>query len=384
MLIAVVLFLIVLFALTRYLVRLHRHRELTLAQTWFARGNRAMETGYPAIAAEDYRTALSYDRENDQYRLRLAEALLAERHYPEASSHLLNLWEEDPADGEVNLNLARLYAKQGKRNESVRYYRNAINGAWNGNARERRIAARFELVHYLLQEHDTQQAAVELIALTADPPEQEGRKLEVAQLLLEIREYARARGMFEAMLRSDPTNSRAWLGSGEASLAMGDYQAAERELATAVEHDPGLTDAKEQLEVVREVMHIAPSLRGLSLEQRAQRVALAFDAALDRLTGCASRKGYRLSAPSAGSHAAPAAVDGLKTAPANLLQLYATAFEMKSAASERALLKHPDSLELTMDFVFNVEEATQAICADLSLRDRALLVLAQHQRGMTQ
>lgn len=113
MLIAVVLLLIVLFALTKYLVRLHRQRELTLAQTWFARGNRAMETGYPAIAAEDYRTALSYDRENDQYRLRLAEALLAESHYPEASSHLLNLWEEDPADGEVNLNLARCMQSKG-------------------------------------------------------------------------------------------------------------------------------------------------------------------------------------------------------------------------------------------------------------------------------
>jgi len=391
-LIAVVLSLIVLFALTQYLVSLHRQRELTLAQTWFARGDRAMEKGYPAIAAEDYRTALSYDRENRQYRLRLAQALLAENHYPEASSHLLNLWEEDPADGEVNLTQARLYAKQGNRSESVRYYRNAVNGAWDGNAREQRSAARFELVQYLLKEHDKQQATAELIALTADPPEQEDRKLELAQLLLQMSEYPRAQDVYESVLSSDPTNSRAWLGDGEASFAMGDYREAERKLAAAVEHNPGLADAREELELVREVLRVAPGLRGLSLEQRAQRVALAFDAALDRLTSCASRRGYNLTSPGlsakpangAGLQATPAAADRLTAARVNLQQLHATALQMKSAASERALLRHPDSLEPTMDFVFRVENATQPLCPDLSVTDRALLVLAQHQSGMMQ
>ena len=90
-----------------------------------------------------------------QSRLRLAEALLAEDHYQEARSHLLSLWEEDPANGEVNLALARLNVKLGNKKAAVRYFRNAINGVWDSSPREQRIAPRFELVRYLMQQHDT-------------------------------------------------------------------------------------------------------------------------------------------------------------------------------------------------------------------------------------
>jgi hypothetical protein len=86
----------------------------------------------------------------------------------------------------------------------------------------------------------------------------------------------------------------------------------------------------------------------------------------------------------AGLQATPSAADRLTAARVNLQQLHATALQMKSAASERALLRHPDSLEPTMDFVFRVENATQPLCPDLSVTDRALLVLAQHQSGMMQ
>ena len=383
MLIVVVL-LIALFGFTQYLVSLHRQRELVLAERWFARGDRAMERGYPAIAAEDYRTALSYDRENNQYRLRLAQALLAENRYPEARSHLLNLWEENPADGEVNLTLARLYARQGQQQESVRYYRSAINGVWEGDPREQRISARFELVHYLLAEHDTRQAVVELVALEADPPEEEDRKLELAQSLMQIGEYPRAQGVYESVLTHDPANSRAWLGDGEASFAMGDYRAAERELASAAEHNPSMAEAKHQLDLVREILRIAPGLRGLSLEERARRVTLAFHAAFDRLSSCALRQGYSFSAPSlsaapASSNAGPARPQGLTVAPGNLQQLHAAALQMTRNVSKGALRTHPKMLEGAMDFVFQVENATQPLCPDLSVTDRALLVLAKHQ-----
>ena len=88
-LVVVILLLIAVFALTQLLVSRHRQTESTLAKSWFARGDRAMQTGYPEIAADDFRNSLSYDRDNRQSRLRLAEALLAQKHYEEAKSHLL-------------------------------------------------------------------------------------------------------------------------------------------------------------------------------------------------------------------------------------------------------------------------------------------------------
>ena len=203
------------------------------------------------------------------------------------------MWEENPANGEVNLALARLNARLGNETEAVRFYRNAINGVWSSNAREQRIATRFELARYLLQEHNAQQAAAELIALQADPPQGQEveRRLELGYLLLQIGEYARAQGVFESMLKDYGDNAQAWLGDGRVSFALGDYRAAERELAEAVEHDPSLSEAKQQLDFVREVLNIAPGLRGLSLAERTRRVARVYDAAFSRLTTCASRKG---------------------------------------------------------------------------------------------
>ena len=65
---------------TQYFVSLHRATENSLANRWYLRGGQAMQAGLPEVAANDYRTALSYDPENREYRLRLAEALLAGNH----------------------------------------------------------------------------------------------------------------------------------------------------------------------------------------------------------------------------------------------------------------------------------------------------------------
>src|SRR5579863_4601253 len=83
------------FALTQYVVRLHRTSESSLATRWFHRGEEAMLVSLPVLAANDYRTALSYDPENNHYRLRLAEALLAAGRLNEARAHLLSLWEDE-------------------------------------------------------------------------------------------------------------------------------------------------------------------------------------------------------------------------------------------------------------------------------------------------
>jgi predicted Zn-dependent protease len=133
------------FVFTQYFVNLHRQMESDLAVRWFTRGEQAMQAQLPAAAAEDYRNALSYDPDNRQYRLRLAQALLAANRWNEARAHLTSLWEEEPADGEVNLTLARLNAQRGDYSNTIRYYGNAINGVWNDDPRKRRIATRFEL-----------------------------------------------------------------------------------------------------------------------------------------------------------------------------------------------------------------------------------------------
>jgi tetratricopeptide (TPR) repeat protein len=388
-LIIVVLLIVAVFALTQYFVKLHRQTEADLAQRWFQRGVQAMQAHNPQGAADGFRTALTYDRDNPQYRLRLAEALLESNHLNEARAHLSSLWDEEPADGEVNLQLARLYAKRNGPTEAVRYYRNAINGVWNGTPVDQREAARFELIHYLIQRHDAAQARAELVALQADEPRDVPDQLRLAALFLELGELSRAVEVYKEILANDQANVPALTGLGEALLQIGDYPGAERALASAVDHNPNSAEARQQLELARQLLRVSPALRNLSFAERVRRVSAAYDTAWKRLTSCAAQ-GYNPPAaatrassqanstnPATGNAQAAGSLAVHSPMPADLEVLYTTGLQMADEASERSLQKNPDSLEPVMQYVFQVERATQPVCPSLSLSDQALLLLAQ-------
>jgi len=372
--------------LTQYFVKLHRVTEQGLAQRWFNRGEEAMQANLPRFAAEAFRTALNYDRENSEYRLRLAQALLAENRLAEARAHLLSLWEEEPADGEVNLTLARLEARRGHYNEALRYYNNAINGVWDDHPRKQRTAARFELARYLMELQKWPRAQAELLALLADAPSDPGDQLLLGQMLLMVNEPAHALQAYDALLAKNPDNAQAWMGEGQANLALGNYTEAERDSDKAVEHDPNLEGARQQLELTRELLRISPGLRGLSLSDRADRVATAFRAAFTRLSSCASERNIDLSGPTslppdiAAKGVTPGAEVTRPAASPNELQLlYTSGLEKQADATAIALRKNPDALEPIMQYVFEVERTTAPLCPNMDVTDRALLILAQHE-----
>jgi tetratricopeptide (TPR) repeat protein len=374
------------FAGTHYFVNLHRVTEFSLANRWFTRGDEAMQAHLYKVAADDYRTALNYDQEDSEYRLRLAQALLAEDRLPEARAHLISLWDEEPANGEINLTLARLEAKRGNFAEAVRYYNNAINGVWEENPRQKRTAARFELAQYLMQNHKPGEARAVLLAALADLPTDPADQLLLGQFLLQLNEPAHAIQAYNALLAKNPDNAQGWLGEAQAYLALGTFDEAERASAKAVELDPNLQPAKDELVLTRELLLLNPSMRGLSLAERAHRVATAFDATLTRLSTCAAEQNIDLAAPlgtaAAGNTPAktPAAPsEGTEPVPNELALLYTSGLEKQSGATERALLKNPDALEPTMQYVFAVERATAPICPNMTVTDRALLLLAQHE-----
>lgn len=369
------------FALTQYFVNVHRQTESALAARWFTRGEQAMQAHLPAAAADCYRTALSYDPENWQYRLHLAQALLADNRLAEARAHLSSLWEEEPADGEVNLTLAHLHVKRGDYAKAVRYYSNAINGVWNDEPRARRIATRFELANFLLQQHNLAQAQAELVAIQADGPADPADQLQLGNLLLQVNEAQRAIQAFDAALQREPDSAQAWLGKAQASLALADYEEAEHAITIAVDRDPKLNDARQQLDVVRELLRLDPALRGLSLADRSKRTAEAFELAMKRINSCATRQGITLTSQnsSASSGSSTAAVSANSPAADELQRLYTAGMQKQSSATEPALRKNPDALEPTMQFVFDVERATASICPATENSDRALLLLAQRE-----
>jgi tetratricopeptide (TPR) repeat protein len=388
LLVAVLIF--VGFAFTQYFVNLHRQTEAMLAKRWFDRGERSMQDNQPGIAADEFRTALSYDAENQDYRLRLAEALLAANRLPEARSHLLSLWEESPADGQVNLALARLFVHEGNAAEAVRYYDNAINGVWEEDPRRQRIATRLELIRYLIARHDMARARAETLALQADGPPDLASQLALGQLLLQVNEPEHASDAFDAVLKADPVNAQAWLGKGLSQMALAQYNEAEHAFERAAQRDPKSDEAREQLELAREVLRIDPALRGLSVAERSRRVAEAFDAALKRLMGCAAQQGFSLASQpgttaQSDNRSATAAPTPAKTAPpviaapSGLQLLYTSGLQKQASATEAALRKNPDAIEPTMQYVFEVERTTAPTCPAMDVIDQALLTLAQHE-----
>jgi tetratricopeptide (TPR) repeat protein len=373
--------------LTQYFVKLHRATELSLANRWFLRGNQAMQANLPVVAAQDYRTALSYDPENREYRLRVAQALLAANRLNEARAHLTSLWDLEPANGEVNLTLARLYAKRGDPANASRYYSNAINGVWEDETRKERVAARFELANYLMQQRKLTQAQSELMALLADEPPDPADQLRLGELLLQVNEPEHTIEIDNAMLAKDPGNAQAYLQKSQALISLNKLVEAEHALADAVEHDPTSADSRRQLDLMREVLRLDTSLRGLSRTERADRAVEAFHSAWQRLSSCATQHGVHLSNPGniepAGS---PTASDNVvspgasrPTPPDTLQLLYSRGLQKQAGVMQKALREDSDALESTVQYVFDVERATAPLCSQMGPTDQALLILAQHE-----
>ncbi|MFZ0704954.1 MAG: tetratricopeptide repeat protein [Candidatus Korobacteraceae bacterium] len=389
-----VLVILIGFGVTKIYVSYLRGLESSLAQRWFERGNEALLKGYPSVAADDYRNAIGYAEGNRQYRLGLAEALLKEGRLAEARANLLTLWSQEPANAELNLDLAQVYVEQNKPELAIRYYRAAIDGVWASDPLQRRLDARMELVHYLMQRGDKARASAELIEIQAESPDDPAVSLKIGNLLLSLGENARAAKSFDAVLKQNEKDVGGLVGAGQAALAMGDYPKAVRLLTRADEltgSKPNSPEADE-LALAREAFDIDPYLRNLTITQRANRVAAAFDLAMERLRSCSSEQNIALSpepaatAPKKSTTTLPSKQNGYvtsivpqATAPNSLQLLYDSGTQKAPSATAPALRNNPDAMSPTMDFVFEVMRATENTCPPRNLRERALQLIAQHE-----
>src|SRR5215470_14286003 len=76
------------FSATTFAAHAYHRKQEQFGASWYGRGENALKGKHPAEAVEDFRNALAYSRDNDLYRLRLAQALMADHRPQEARSHL--------------------------------------------------------------------------------------------------------------------------------------------------------------------------------------------------------------------------------------------------------------------------------------------------------
>ena len=345
------------FAITTAVTQSYRSEQRELAVAWFARGEEALAAGHPADAIAAFHNALTFSRENQLFRLRLAQALAAAGRPAEARAYLLTLWDVQPGNGEVNLALARLAAQEGNVANAQRYYRHAIEGAWSDTAEARRRVVRLELASFLVQHGRTAEARAELVALQGDLPPDTESQHRVAALLLAAGLPAQARAVYDGILQREPADARALTGAGRAAFEQADYTAAVGLLSRA-QHVQRDETASGLLEVAQLVLATDPYQRRLSLTARVARAQKALDAAEARLAECTEKQSNQS------------------------LQQLSAELEALDERSEPRVARTLESIDAAMDVAFRIEQGTAAVCGEPARPlDRALLLLAKQTRG---
>ena len=340
------------------------HRELQARGTqWFDTGNSAVASGKLANAVADFQVALSFSRDNFEYELRLAEALVALHRTEEALAYLDNLWQRQPENGSVNLQLARIYSKKKDVTKALRYYHNAIYAVWSSDADAQQLSVRLELIRFLLDQNAQNQAEAELISLGKNLPEDPSLRLNIADLYMKVPAYQRAFAEYKQVLKLDRHNTAALAGAGRAAFEMADYPGAQRYLASVVASKPNDTADQELLKIAKLIPKTDPYQIYSPAERR--RAALdAFNTAGQRLNTCLNQ------AANPGSSINP-----------NLQALYSQWTEMKTRLTERTLRQHPDWLDPAMDLVFSIERQTRESCGSPTGDDRVLLLMSKLHEG---
>ncbi len=353
--------LVLFFLFVAGLSRAYYVQRQALGSRWFNRGVADLNAKNFPAAVTDFRTALLYSRDDYQYQLNLAQALIGMKHTGEASAYLLNLWDREPEDGLVNVELARIAAQQRQTKEAVRHYHDAVYAAWPPDQESKRRDARFELIELLLKIGDRAQAQAELIALSENVGDDPAQQEHIGDLFLRAQDYDRALAAFRVSVKSDRHNEADLAGAGYAAFQLGQYPLAEHYLEAAVSYDPHDTQSAEQLKMTEMVLQMNPFRRQISAEQRSRVVMDAFATAGQRLKTCAVP---RSAAPRGGG------------SQVGLTDEYAA---MKSKITEARLRGNPELVDSAMDLVFRIERQTSILCGPPAGADMALLLVAKSQ-----
>jgi tetratricopeptide (TPR) repeat protein len=357
---------VLLFVLTGFIVKWYHGKETRLGWQWYTQGEKDLHRGNASAALFDFRNALFHQPGDPSYQLRLARALVASGRLDEAQNYLSRLWDSDPTNGPVNLELGLLDMKRGDVPHAITYFHSAIDGVWLGQTAPR-WQLREELCEYLIDHGHRDEALAELTALSAETPDNAALRTQVANLFAEIDDNAVALREYERSLRLNPKQPQAWLDAGKAAFNLGDYRTARSDLSRALAQNRGNPEADRLLALTDHVLQLDPFDRHVPISERCKRTVLAFQRALARLNTCAAEKGENLNAPN------------LQT---DLQGIYAEAMKMKPEVKIAAMRNNPDLIESDMNMVFRIERLTAAECGTpSSVMDQALLVIAENNGG---
>ena len=359
---------LVCFAGVTGLSRLYHAQQESLGNRWFSRGVVDLNGQRFDRAVVEFRSALVYSRDDYAYQLNLAEALMGLKRTGEAYAYLINLWDRQPEDGLVNLELARIAAQQGQTEQALRYYHNAVYATWSDDGsgstsdnlsrdqEVRRRDTRLELIEFLLKINAKTQAQSELIALAENVGDDGAQQAHIGDLFVRAQDYEHALAGYRVSLKSNRHNATALAGAGLAAFELGRYDVARPYLQGAAGANSDDTQSADRLKTVELVLRIDPFRAGVSAGQRDQAVLEDFAAAGERITSCSGSS-------------------------ASLPDLSESWVKMKPQITLAGLRRDPDLVNKAMAVVFGSERQTSASCGSPTGMDLALLLIARLHEG---
>lgn len=358
----------VIFLLTLLLFRSFRNHQQLLGARWKTRGEAALNAGRPKEAVEELRSALAYipDRSTE---IELATALAAAGKTQEATSYFNTLWESAPGDGTINLQLARLEARQGHEAAALLHYRSALDGTWQGNGYDRRREVRLEMTRYLLSRHKTDEARTQLLIAAGNAPDKPAIKMEIAGLLGQAGDLQNALGIYRTLAARRDAPIAAVEAAGRTAFHLGMYRVASQYLGRilAASQAGELPDQekmsdRDMLDTAIHVQLLYPSLT-LAPRARSQRILAMRSTAQQRLTDCAS------------SNAA---------APPQLAALLGRWSQVPPKLTASKLEQQPDLEQAIVQLVYDTETATAQACGAPTGDDALLLRIARNPMAVEQ
>ncbi len=398
----------VLAVLTNYLYQSYASHQVALAARWLQRGDQALKDNKPQAAIDALSSALAYAPGDRSTAIKLAEALASAGRIQEATVYFNALLESQQGSGVINLQLARLAARQGNESQAIEDFQRAIYGNWEGDGYVRRREVRFELINYLIANHLLDQARSELLVASGNAPADDiSVQLEIARSMEQAQDPSDAFHVYRTILHHHPSLREALDGAGRTAFQLGRYVEAKRYLSRALELPAteadadesavaGLQKTRDLLSQASRILAVYPSSR-LKQSERDSRILQARKLALARLTACGNAKPSAPATPSAApapkvssnplqslasrftrqpsnpqgnQPAAPPAVDPLQALVERWQKLPA-----KLSAAE--LAKDPDLADTQVQLIYDTELVTQQVCGPPTGDDALLLKIAQ-------
>jgi tetratricopeptide (TPR) repeat protein len=333
-----------------FLAKAERAENQQEAARFFANGQKLLRQGQNAQAVEQFRSALSLDRENPDDQLALGQALFSAGRLNDARAALEALLEKNSFSGPGNLAMARVLVKQDDVNQAIFYYHRAIYGEWKGNAASDPVAVRMELAGLLSRQSSKAQnfkesLLAELLPLEDEAPGDPATRKQLGWWFVDAGSPNRAAAVFRMVLHEQPGDAEAYAGMGQAEFAEGNYGVARADFQMAVRLRPGDQDSESRLEECERVLELNPRQVGLSAEQETARSRKLLQAVLDDLRQCT------------GPSPAAAAEDLIETAQRDLkrpatsaanIEMAERLWQMRKASCGAAVTGAEEPLELLL------------------------------------